>query len=208
MKILFITTIIALFSIHGNCQTLEKKRLTMDDSNKRVLSKFSYSASDSYGVINLILMKDSTFLYSVNTNVHHEISEGKWTMSKNILTLESTFQTDNVPAEISCESNRRFADSANIAIVENIKHELLTDAFVLVNEDSIKCLPMIANCSSSFEKINRVKVVFENGMSSKWIPVKDGEKRIAIIVLTDISIRNYIVISERFKLDGNYLRKL
>ena len=208
MKILFITTIIALCSIHGNCQTLEKKLLTKDDSNKRVLSKFSYSASDSYGVINLILMKDSTFLYSVNTNLHHEISEGKWTMSENILKLESTFQTDNVPVEIRCENNRQFVDSANIAIVENVRHELLTDAFVLVNEDSIKYLPMIAKCSGSFEKINRVKVVFENGMSSKWIAVKEGERRIAITVLTDISIRNYIVINERFRLDGNYLRKL
>lgn len=208
MKVPFITIIITLFSIHGNCQAFEKEYLTKNDEEKGVFLKFNYTAEDSYGVINLILMKDSTFLYSINTNVNHGVSEGKWTMSKNILMLESTFQTDNVPVEISCDNNRQFVDSSSIAIVENIKRELLTDVFVLVNEDSIKCLPMIAKCNGSFEKINRVKVVFENGMSSKWIVVKGDKKKVAITVLTDVSIRNYIIINkQRFRLDGKYLRQ-
>lgn len=115
---------------------------------------------------------------------------------------------DNIPAEISYGENRKFVNSFDIAVVENINHEPLTDVFVLVNNDTIKCLPMIGMCNCVFEKIDRVKIIFENGMSSEWIPVKFNEGKIALTVLTDVSIRNYVVMNKRrFKLDGNYLRQ-
>jgi len=209
MRASFIVTIIIFFSICGNCQTLTKDLITKDDSRKGIYLKFSYSAKDSYGVVNLILKKDNTFFYSSNTFATHEISEGRWKMSKGLLILESTFQLNNIPAEVSNEQNRKFVDSFNIAVVENIKHEFLTDAFVAINNDTIKCLPMIGKCNGLYEKIDSVKIVFENGMSSKWIPIKFNDRKIALTVLTDISIRNYIVMNKRkFKLDGNYLRQL
>ncbi len=209
MRAFFIVAIIIFFSIYGNCQTLKKELITKNDRMKGIFLKFNRSAKDSYGVVSLILKKDSTFSYSANTFTTHEISEGKWNMSECLLTLESTFQMNNIPAEISYGEIRKFVDSFDIAVVENIKRELLTDAFVVVNSDTIKCLPMIGMCNGLFEKIDSVKVVFENGMSSEWIPVKFNERKIALTVLTDVPIRNYVVMNKRrFKLDGNYLRQL
>lgn len=209
MKVFFTVAIIVFFSICGNCQTLKKERISKNDRMKGISLKFNYSAKDSYRVVSLILKKDSTFSYSANTFASHEISEGKWKMSEGLLILESTFQMNNIPAEISYGENRKFVDSFDIAVVENIKHELLTDAFVVVNNDTIKCLPMIGMCNGLFKKIDSVKIVFENGMSSKWIPVKFNEKKIALTVLTDVSIRNYVVMNRRrYKLEGNYLRQL
>jgi hypothetical protein len=209
MRVFFIVAIIIFFSICGNCQTLKKERVTKNDKMKGTFLKFNYSAKDSYDVVSLILKKDSTFSYSANTFATHEISEGKWKMSEGLLILGSTFQMNNIPAEISYGENGKFIDSFDIAVVENINHELLTDAFVMVNNDTIKCLPMIGMCNGLFEKIDSVKIVFENGMSSEWIPVKFNERKIALTVLTDIPIRNYVVMNKRrFKIDGNYLRQL
>ncbi|MEV4886800.1 hypothetical protein MRBLMN1_005377 [Chitinophaga ginsengisegetis] len=209
MRTIFIVVIITLFSIYGNCQTLKKEPVAKSDRMNGVFLKFNFSAKDSHSVIRLILKRDSTFSYRANTFATHEISEGKWKMSKGLLILESTFQMDDIPAEVNYGGNGKFVDSCDIAVVENIKHELLTDAFVVVNNDTIKCLPMIGKCNSSFEKIDRVKIVFENGMSSEWIPVKFNEKKVALTVLTDIPIRNYVVMNKRkFKLVGNHLRQL
>jgi len=209
MRAFFIVAIIIFFSICGNCQTLKKEHITKNDRMKGISLKFNYSAKDSYRVVSLMLKKDRTFSYSANTFATHEISEGKWKISKGLLILESTFQMNNIPAEISYGENRKFVDNFDIAVVENIKHELLTDAFVVVNNDTIKCLPMIGMCNGVFKKMDSVKIVFENGMSSKWIPVKFNERKVALTVLTDVSIRNYAVMNKRkYKLDGNYLRPL
>ncbi|MFX1706515.1 hypothetical protein PV783_21280 [Chitinophaga sp. CC14] len=209
MRTIFIVVIITFFSIYGNCQTLKKEPVAKNDKMNGVFLKFNFSAKNSHSVISLILKKDSTFSYHANTFATHELSDGKWKMHKGILILESTFQMDNIPAEVSYGGNRRFVDSCDIAVVENIKHELLTDAFVIVNNDTIKCLPMIGKCNSLVEKIDKVKIIFENGMSSEWIPVKFNEKKIALTVLTDIPIRNYVVMSKRkFKLVGKHLMQL
>lgn len=209
MKVLFIVAVIILFSMPGNCQTLKKERTTKNDRMKGVFLKFSYSAKYSYGLVSLILKKDNTFSYSANTIGTHQISEGIWKLSEGVLILESTFQMNNIPAEISNGENRKLVDSCDIAVVENVKHELLTDAFVVVNNDSIKCLPMIGMCKGEYEKIDSVKIVFENGMSSGWIPNKFNERKIALTVLTEVPIRNYVVMNKRrFKLDGNYLKQL
>lgn len=208
MRVFFAIAVIVLYSICGNCQALKREHVTKKDKMNGVFLKFNYSAKDSYGVINLILKKDNTYSYSVNTFATHKISEGKWKMVKDLLVLESTFQMDNVPAEISYEKNAKFVDSFDIAVVQNFKGELLMDAFVLINNDTIKCLPMIGKCNASFERIDSVKVVFENGMSSKWITVKSDERKIGLTVLTDASIGNYLVMNKRkFKLNGNYLRQ-
>lgn len=206
MKIFFVITLAILFSTLGNCQILVKQALTKEDKMSGVLNKYSYEATDSYAIITLILKKDNTYVYNMNSTASRGISEGKWKICENVLVLESTFQVDNVPVKINYSKNGKFVDSLNIAIVENIKRELLTDVFVLVNNDTTKCLPAIGMCNNIFKKIEKVKIVYENGMSSKWIPVKANQKKISITILTDIPLENYIVMHERrFKLSDNYL---
>ncbi|UPK72340.1 hypothetical protein [Chitinophaga filiformis] len=208
MKAFFVVVIVILFSSQLKGQTLTKKKLTKHDIRTGVLMKFYSSANDSYGTVELLLMKDRTFLYNLNAIANNGVSQGKWEIANGVLMLQSSLQIDNVPIEISSDSNRRFVYKSNIAIVENTKHELLTDAVVLINEDSIKCLPMIGSCNGSFDRITRVKVVFENGMSSKWITIEGNKNKVAITVLTDVPISRYIVMNkQRFILSGKYLKK-
>lgn len=209
MKVFLIVAAVIFFSMCGNCQTLKKERITKNDRMQGISHKFYYSAKDSHGLVRLILKKDKTFSYSANTTGTHQISDGTWELSEGLLILESTFQMNNIPAEISSLEDRKFVDSCDIAVVENVNHELLTDAFVVVNNDAIKCLPMIGMCKGEYEKIDSVKIVFENGMSSGWMPIKFNERKIALTVLTDVPIRNYVVMNRiRFRWHGNYLRAL
>ncbi|MBC9914026.1 hypothetical protein [Chitinophaga varians] len=206
MKILVLAVIVMSLSIRGSSQMLNKVVPTADDKRNGVVLKFGYSATDSHGVIWLILKKDSSYFYSLNTAGLYKVSEGKWSIYKDVLTLESTLQMDNIPAKISYDQSGTFADSFNVAIVKNIKNELLTDAFVLINSDSIKCLPMIGDCNGSFERINKVKILFENGMSSKWMMVKEGAGKIQLTVLTDTFIGNYHVMHhQKFKVSRDRL---
>ncbi|NSL85336.1 hypothetical protein ECE50_000735 [Chitinophaga sp. Mgbs1] len=156
----------------------------------------------------MILNKNKTYFYSINTFAYHGISEGKWKLVDNLLTLESTYKRNNIPVEISYENESSSIDSFDIAVVRNIKHELLTSAFVLVNNDSLKCLPSIGRCNGSLGIINRVKVLFENGISSKWIVVEEKKARLQLTVLTDISIENYIIMNkQKFELNGKFLKE-
>ena len=206
MKIFFIITLITSLTLNGRCQTLKMELVTRSEEREGIFRKFSYSADDSYGIINLVLMKDSTFIYRTKTFNTHGTSTGKWTFQQDIIILTSTLQKDNIPVTLSAENGRKFVDSSVIAVVENEKKELITDAFVLVNEDSIKCLPATALCNGEFKKIYRVKVLFENGMSSQWLSVPDDQSRIALTVLTDIDITNYIIMTDqRFCMKGKYL---
>jgi len=208
MRVFFVAAILILFSICANCETLVKGVHTKNDKKKGIFLKFNNATKDDYFGVNLTLKKDGTFSYNIYTCIIRETSEGKWKMLKDLLILESTFQMDNIPVEISYEKNRNFVDSFDIAIVENMRHELQTDVFVLINNDTTKCLPMIGSYNGLFEKINRVKIMFENGMSSKWITVKEGERKITLTVMTDARIRNYVVMNRlKFKLEGKYLRQ-
>jgi hypothetical protein len=69
MKVFSLVSIIILFSICGNCQTLKKERVTKNDRMKGIYLKFNYSAKDSYNVVNLILNKDSGYSNRISIRV-------------------------------------------------------------------------------------------------------------------------------------------
>ena len=133
--------------------------------------KYSHE-EEGAGVVQLLLKTDGTFLYNKNTSADQQISEGKWVLKKEYITLNSTLQKNNIPIKLNYGNNGDFVDDLNIAVVKNIRNLPLTDAFVFVNNDSTKCLPLMGRCNCLFKTIKKVKVVFENGLSSKWISVK------------------------------------
>jgi len=199
--------ILLMSSLSGVCQDLQKLALTKEDSAKGVLFKYEYNATDSYGNISLFLNNDKTYTYRQTSFAINDTSEGKWEISKDQLILKSTLQKNNIPVQISYGTNGDFTGSLNIAVVKNIAKQNLTDATVLVNNDTIECLPLTGQCTGSFESIKKVKVVFENGLSSEWICIKKGETKILLTVLSEISIENYIVMDDKkFKIEDNYLK--
>jgi hypothetical protein len=204
MKIFFLCLYCFLF-FSGNCQILQRSLLTTKDSVQGILFKYEYEAKGSYGTITLILNKDNTYSYQKSSFAVEGISEGKWKIIRNRLILKSTLQK-NIPIKISYGTDGDFADGSNIAVVENIDKEPLTDVTVLVNNDSIECLPLTGQCTGSFKSIKKVKAVFENGLSSKWINVKDGETKILLTILSEIPIENYVIMhNKKFTIEDNNL---
>lgn len=204
---IFVLVILLFSFLSGVCQDLQKLELTKEDSAQGVLFKYEYEAQGSYGAISLTLKKNNTYTYRQASFAINDTSEGKWEISKNHLILKSSLQKNNIPVQISYGTDGDFADSSNIAVVKNIAKQPLTDATVLVNNDSIECLPLTGQCTGSFESIKKVKVVFENGLSSEWICVKKGETKILLTVLSEMPIENYVVMNnKKFKIEGNYIR--
>ncbi len=209
MKRSIIISAIIVVALNAYCQTMIKISPTTEEKKRGVFLKFRDIDNDSYGFIELILKKNNTYRYVRGTDVTNRISEGKWKKSKDIIILESTFLQDNLPISVSCDGSGKFAEGSKIAVVENAKHELLTDIFVLVNNDAIRCLPLTGQCTGEFDRIERVKILCENGMASKWINVVGGERKVKITLLTDINISRYIIMDKvRFKIKGDTLKSV
>ncbi|WP_143087744.1 hypothetical protein [Chitinophaga sp. YR627] len=120
--------------------------------------------------------------------------------------MKSTLQKNNIPVILSAEEGRHFANGSVIALVENQEKKLLQDVIISVNEDSIKCLPAMEMYNEKIGKIHRVKVGFENGMSSEWISIPNGQQCIALTVLNNDDISNYFILdNQRFRWKGKYL---
>ena len=206
MKFPYIALVILLFAFKGNAQALVKKSLSSKDRKDGVSEKFSYADKSAHGEINLLLKRYNTYSYSVNSGLFQQISEGTWRKIKGGIELESAIQKHDVPIEISDGKIGRFVDDFNIAIVRNINGELVTSAFVLVNNDTVKCLPMIGQCNCYFKTIDSIKIQLENGMTSKWMPVRKDQKKVVITILTAISIEKYLVMpNQRYRLSGSHL---
>ncbi|NLR63698.1 hypothetical protein HGH92_05200 [Chitinophaga varians] len=202
---ILIPALLAICSTQVNAQMLKRVALSKAERNNGFFMKFGYYPKDDFADCGLVLKKDGTYTYWQHTCLSGGRSEGRWTVRQRILTLESTLQQDNISVLLS-DDDGAFVDSLKIAIVRNSRNEALHDVFVLVNHDTVRCLPTIGLCVGTFEKISRVKVVFENGMSSAWIPVEAGRNRVSLVVQTEEEIASYVVMHNRkFKVKGRYL---
>lgn len=206
MRIVFLMPLL-FFCLVPKSQCLQKTFLTKQDSLQGVVLKYEYKATDSYNTISLVLNKNKTYLYHQLSFAINSVSSGKWKISKNYLTLKSTLQKNNIPVRIDYGTDGDFASNSNIAIVKNIVNKPLTDVTVLVNNDSIECLPLTGQCTGSFKRIKKVKILFENGCSSKWLFVKEGATKILLTVLSEIPIEDYVVMNNKIcKIECDYLK--
>ncbi|MBC9929053.1 hypothetical protein [Chitinophaga qingshengii] len=205
MKISLFFTLFLIGTLPALAQLLQRVPLIDAEREHNVILKFKDSTLDEFAGISITLYRNGTYDYLQYTCASKLRSEGKWKIKKKLLILESTLQQHNIPVKINNDSNNRFVDSCRIAIVKNLKDELIRP-IVHVNNDAIRCLPDLGLCGPVVEHIKRVKVVFQNGLSSKWIPVKKGTERIALTVqLTDTFIETYLVMHRRkFRLAEKY----
>ncbi|MBV8252260.1 MAG: hypothetical protein JO154_06590 [Chitinophaga sp.] len=189
---LFIAAIIAIiFVIPGYGQSLKKVRLNEEDRKSGVYLKFIYS--EDYGFISLVFKKDSTYAYYQRGCATYSRSEGRWRKVNGVFVLESTFKEDNVPVELLDSVNGKYVDSCDIAIMYDAKQKVLTEAYVLINNDSTVCLPDLGGCNRPYGTINRVKVKFYNGISSMWVPIKPGTRKVHLRVLAEMPLWDYMV---------------
>lgn len=189
MKVV-LTFLFLLLSFAVSGQDLIEVTATKSDVMKGVKLKYEYDAKDRYLHMQLLLFKNGRYQYEFSTFNRNLFSNGKWIISEKVLMLNSDISKDDVPAYIVYSNDT--VNGFRIDVVRNQKGTLLTDAFVNVNADSIRCLPMAASCIGSYQSIDSVRLLFENGFKSKWMKVSDNSSRhIIITVKTDFRISSY-----------------
>lgn len=174
-------------------QELKKQKISNEDLRKGILAYYEYKAQDSYGYVGLTLFKSGKYYYKMETFGRGSFSEGKWRGNGREIILTSDLKKNNLPVKLTYLNDTSNSKSSfSISVVKNWKGELITDAFVYVNNDTLQCLPLTETCLGSFGKINRLKVVFENGLSSKWVKVEDKEyKQLQLILQLDFQVSTY-----------------
>ena len=92
----------------------------------------------------------------------------------------------------------------------SLKGNIISYAFVYINNDSVSCMDGDVLCNGSYKSIDSIRVGFENyGISSRWNRVKSFDGVIQIIIQTNRDLRNYIVFNNvKYQVYKNNLKKL
>jgi hypothetical protein len=195
--IVFTVLVFAINSTYS--QYLKKVNLSNEEKKEGAVEKYEYSSVGSYGYVGLLLYKNGTYIYKSFSFAQNLYSDGKWHRVKSVIFLNSKIEKDNIPVKlIYCNSDTLKDKETKIKMVANLRGETFPDAFVNINNDSINCVPSMDTCFGSFNTIDRIKIVFENGYSSKWIKVVEKEyKRLQPIVQVDFNLSSYVTFKKK-----------
>lgn len=205
---LFLFLMFSLFaSDSAQAQELLKKKRSAADKRARVAQRYEYDCKGSSCSVKLVLFKDHTFKYSLNSFTRNVFSSGRWVMRKDTLSLKSFIQSDDVPVKLMYSNDTSgMVNGFRISVVQNAKGEYMTDGFVHINSDSVRCLPMMGNCLGEYNQIDSVKVVFENGLSSRWIRVvRKDYQQIIPVAQVDFLISGYTALDRQYKISKSSL---
>lgn len=193
-----IISITCLMYFQAYSQNLKKSNVSKADALKGVTHKYEFNDTESFYRIVLWLFKNGRYKYILNSFNQDLLSEGKWEISGRILKLNSDIKKDNVPASFSLNSDTSYVDKGfKFDVVRNFKGKFLTDVFINVNSDSVKCLPAAAFCTGTYKSIDSVRLQFENGFTSKWMKVPDIDvQHIFLKVDTDVQIASYFAFDD------------
>lgn len=211
IKTTFFIFFLLSFSVISG-QDLKKISLTKTEKKEGVLSKYIFEESGAYGQIILLLYGDGYFKYSIFSFNRQSLSFGKWKFEKGILLLNSGIKKENLPISISySEDTSNRINGCRFNIIKNLSGKEVVDAFVLINNDTTRCLPSYSSCYGNYSSTDSIKVLLENGISSKWIKLKSNrvQQQIDISIDMDIMPSMYYVIDNRkYKMINNRLIKL
>lgn len=211
MKCCFIFITFSIFAINISAQTLQSVSLKTNDSLKNVQYKYEYSEKDNFYRITIFLLRDGEYWYYENSCVMDLYSKGTWRLSKDALILNSEIQKNNVPVLLSLTDDTcDVVSNSKFGVVKNLKGDYLTDAFVNVNADNVKCLPMAGSCVGEYKTVDSVRLIFENGFRSKWVHVKDSnDSHILLKVNTNLKISAFISFENfKYKVTKKYLKPI
>lgn len=189
-------------------QNLIKVKLSKKDTSNGVVRKYEYKPRDSHDFTVLMLFKNGKYYYEEKSLTKVLFNEGNWKLSNGVLDLTDNLNKVNLPVGLICMSKSDTANSFKIQIIRNLKGEYLTDGFVYINNDSNQCLPLTGTCLGEYENIDSIKVVFENGFKSKWIPVPCRDyKQLLLILQTELLMSTYTALrNNRFQVFKSYLK--
>ena len=179
-------------------QELMKAKCKNEDKKNNLLSSYEYNATDHYMNIKLLLFKDSTFQFTLNSFNRDLFSNGKWTERDSTLILKSNLNSENIPIKLIYSDSVNGISNLKIGVIRNLVGEEMPDALALVNNKSIKCIPSYGICNKEFETIDSIKIFFESGPSSKWLQIEKSKySQIIPIVEVNFLISNYMFFEDR-----------
>lgn len=188
--LLVLLSILLPYNILG--QNLKKVKLSKADIQSGVKWRYEFNETHSFFNKTLWLFKDGRYKFSESSFARDLKSTGIWTLYKNILMLNSDIKKDNVPISISYTYDTiGIVNRFRFGVVKNRNGEYLTDAFVNINSSSVKCLPLAGGCIGSYNTIDSVRLLFENGFTSQWIKIEQNDKYVLIKAEIDFKISDY-----------------
>ncbi|MBO9202789.1 MULTISPECIES: hypothetical protein [Niastella] len=181
------------------CQKFEKKEISKEERSKGLILKFQAGYREK--VENLKLFSDSTFLYEVISMAERGFSKGNWVRRNGVLILSNPFKENNVPVIVNFTYDTSLRGvKFKMDDVKSSKGEIMSEAMICVNADSIKCIPLLMCNTDDIDSITKVKLVFGQGMSSKWIAAPtDPFNVISITVQSDFDLSSFLPFNRKFK---------
>jgi hypothetical protein len=209
IKTFFFVCIFSFCTTNG--QNLKKIPLTNAEKKKRVLSKYTFDGRGEYVQIVLLLYGDGIFQYSMSSFNREALSSGKWKFEKGMLILNSDIKRDNLPVKISysLDTTSRI-NGCKFNSIKNLSGEEVSDAFVLINNDTTRCLPSYSSCYGNYFRIDSIKVLLESGISSGWFKLKSITNLEQVDINIEMNIlpsMYYVIDNRKYKMINNRLIK-
>lgn len=209
-RLIYVVPVFLLVFMASNVfgQILFKRNLSKQPDSIGIADEYQYRPKGSHSYISLRLYKNGNYYYEEGSLTNVLFNEGKWRMLNNELILFDKLDKSNLPVNLICLDKIDTTYSFIVQVVKNLKGQYLTDGFVYINNDSNQCLPFTATCLGKYKSIDSLKVVFENGYKSKWIPVPCNEyKQLALTLQSNISMSGYTALRySRFRVFKSYLK--
>ena len=184
---------LVLIKSNAFTQVLSKSKLSKQHDTTGIVEEYLYKPKESHEFISLRLYKNGEYYYEEGTLSNIFFNVGKWKFLNKELILNDNLDKNNLPVSVICFNKSDTINSFIIRIVQNLKGEYLTDGFVYINNDSCQCLPLTGTCLGKYNSIDSLKIVFENGFKSKWIPVTcQGYKQLGLTLNSNLSMGNSI----------------
>ena len=173
-------------------------QLTKKEKDQKIVNKYGFSTAEES--IILLLYNNGTYSYNTLTNIiGKQFSKGTWKRKGNLLELNSTYGANRLPLNIRNVQEIEKPSRIGIQKVLNLKGQLIENAIIAINNDSIKCSTIMDTCIGSLQKIEKIKVVLSEGKCySKWIKISSiNPKVFDIIIPLMIDFDKYLAFNNR-----------
>jgi len=192
--------LLILTNLFCSSQEYVKVKLKKEELRQGIEARYQRDATDGhFMVFDLFLYKNGRFTHYRSDNLHPEYSEGSWKISNGKLLIRSSIQQNELPVKVTylpVDSNGK----RRIAQIRNLKEDV-TEAYVLINTDSINCFYGDELCNSSYDTIRRLKVGLEyTELKSAWINIPEGKETIQLVIDTEMDVRKYTPLNKVFSI--------
>lgn len=209
-KYLLLMKVSLLSTVLSFTQDYHRVSLSQADKKTGIVAKYDYGLAEEGGEILLYL--NGTYAYSAAKNIIGKVfNSGSWIISHHVLVLTSTLGEGRLPLLVEYVDDTNAAPKTKLQWVHNAKGEMVEEAFVAINHDSISCSPLMDTCLGRYTSIDSLKVwVGNTGCSSRWVKIKSGGyQQLKLTIPVDVDFNRYQAFNrKKFRVVGRRLVEL